>query len=86
MTGEYVIFADKEAHNIEPRYYPEPGTIGRVIGYTSGSRRPYCIKWPEGTTGGTGRCYCRANQIVSEWKLSPNEEEVEQIDKFFDEF
>lgn len=45
--GDYVMFIDREKHEIWPMHYPKVGTIGVVI-YELGESIQ--IQWPRGTT------------------------------------
>ena len=48
----------------ETGYYPPKGTIGTVIGIDSiFSVAPYHIKWPEGTTEGSGRWHTEIKSV-----------------------
>lgn len=46
-VGDVVVFTDKKAHKRAPRYYPAPGTVGKIVyaGY-----RGVMIQWPVGFT------------------------------------
>lgn len=47
QVGGMVIFVDAKAHEREPEFYPEPGTVGEIIRV---SRHGLNVRWPKGST------------------------------------
>ena len=45
--GGKVVFVDGKAHEREPEFYPEPGTVGEIIRV---SRHGLNVRWPKGST------------------------------------
>lgn len=61
MYGKKVRFINAEAHEEEPDYYPEVGTIGTLVPvkgtdfeYLVDNLDDFAVQWPKGTTTGHG--------------------------------
>lgn len=55
MIGRKVRFTNAMAHEEEPWFYPEVGTIGTIVStkgtdFENMDDLPYVVQWPEGTT------------------------------------
>lgn len=81
MIGKKVKFVNEEAHELEPWFYPEVGTIGEIVWVYDEIFDSYDwkVQWTSGTTGGwNGGCDCHycgeeSLELVEEGKMT-NEE------------
>ena len=48
-VGDHVMFTSALAHEKIPRWYPTPGTVGKV---TAVNKDVCKVQWPDGTTSG----------------------------------
>ena len=77
MIGRKVRFVNAKAHEKNPRYYPEIGTIGVIVSTKDTDFEWFCydfaVQWPKGNTTGTD-CW-----IVGEENLELVEEVVDKL-------
>ena len=56
--GDRVRFISERWHQADPQFYPEPGTIGTVIGIDTFGNPD--VQWPRGSTSGKDRWRARS--------------------------
>lgn len=61
-VGQNVRFINAAAHIKSPAFYPEVGTIGKVVCVNDFD---CLVAWPDGTTSGSGRWYAENNDLVA---------------------
>lgn len=80
--GDIVVFTNPDLHLVEPKFYPEAGTIGKII---SASNVDAFVQWSPGTTAKDSRWFTSLRDI----RLFTGNQSVqasEELDSFFDEF
>ena len=64
MIGKKVRFIDAKAHESAPRFYPEVGTVGEIVGV---EENDWAVQWPEMTVAkgfsGKYRWFCGEDEI-----------------------
>lgn len=59
--GDKVRFLDAEAHETNPQYYPEAGTVGEVaVECDDGTA---AVQWPKGSTSSDDRWLCDVDRL-----------------------
>lgn len=81
-NGDIVVFTNPDRHLVEPRFYPEAGTIGKIV---SVSGVDACVQWPPGTTKSDGRWFTGLGDICL-FTGSQSVQASAELDSFFDEF
>lgn len=59
-VGQKVRFVNAVAHNECPAFYPEVGTVGKVV---IANDRDCLVQWPEGRTSASGRWYAYKSDL-----------------------
>ena len=76
-VGDKVVFIDKNKHEEHPKFYPEVGTVGTVVGVDG----DVFVKWEEGSTSGDDRWYCGFEHCIPAKEYFKKEKEKGNMKK-----
>lgn len=62
-AGDKVVFTDADAHKIIPCYFPEPGTVGKILGKNP-CNGELLVEWKKGSTILDDMWICDTSQII----------------------